>query len=66
MKKLLSLAFIILSLATATAFAESVTAPVVSTDSTTTTQVKSAKNGKAHVAGKKHHKKHKHKKKGGK
>lgn len=61
MKKLLSLSFVLLALATTTAFAESVTAPVVTSDSTSTTQVNSTKDSKSHPAGKKHHKKHKKK-----
>lgn len=52
MKKLLSLAVVALSLLTASAFAETVTAPVTSTP-----QV--AKNGgKKHHKHRKHHKKH--------
>jgi hypothetical protein len=67
MKKLLSLAFVILSLATATAFAAPVTAPV-DTPATATTKVASAKGGKhkhkkhKKQARKAHKKHHKHKK----
>lgn len=62
MKKLLSLAFVLLSVATATAFAAP--SPVV-TGTSATTQVASAKGQHRQLAKKAHkkHKKHRHRKK---
>jgi len=62
MKKLLSLAFVLLSVATATAFAAP--SPVV-TDTSATTQVASAQGQHRQLAKKAHkkHKKHRHRKK---
>lgn len=69
MKKLLSLAFIVLGLATATAFAQANTAPVTPVESAAGTEqpTSAAKaKGKHKQQAKKGHKKHKkHKKKSG-